>query len=214
MVQPIYKKLIAITLTPWLAFPFIAGAAQEGPEEPVEQFTQTLEEVLERKTGGIRERIQRIHKGMEETFALEARARAVLGPQWNGLQAEQRQRFVRSFRRLGAVALYGQLAGNEGSRLEEVRQQEVSGGTTIIEYRLGLDGEDPLPLRYLVRKEGTAWRIWSLEIDGVSDVATNRAQYRAILEEKGMEALIQKLEDRLRKIAKESMSESSQPDWH
>ncbi len=214
MVQSIYQRLIAIHLILLLAFPLIAGAAREGPEEPVERFTQILEEVMGQKDNGIRDRIQRIHKGMEKTFALEARARAVLGPQWKEFPPEQRQRFVRSFRRLGAVALYGQLAGKEGSGLEAVGQQELSGGTTIVEYQLGVDGKDPVPLRYLVRKEGTEWRIWSLEIDGVSDVATNRAQFRAILEEKGMEALIQKLEDRLRKIAKESMSAPSQPDWH
>jgi len=214
LVRSVYQKLIAITLTPLLAFSPIAGAAEKGPEKPVERFTQILEEVMERKDTGIRDQIQRIHKGMEETFALEARARAVLGPQWKEVPPEQRQRFVRSFRRLGAVALYGQLAGSEGSRLEPVSQQELGGGTTIVEYRLGVDGAKPLPLRYLVRKEGTAWRIWSLEIDGVSDVAVNRARYRAILEEKGMEALIRKLEDRLRKIAKESMSAPSQPDWH
>ena len=208
-----FRLAVFAVLIPWFLAPPVVQAAQD-PGEPVGQFVSVIQEVFRRDASGIRQQVKWIHDGMARTFAVDSRARAILGSHWEDLNPEQRERFVRALRRLNAVSLYGRLMkkGYQGVS-EETGRQPITETTVVIEYQLTSEDGEGAPLRFLVQKGGSGWLIANLEVNGVSDLALNRTRYRSILEDKGVDALIAHMEERLREIAKRSMPAAEQPDW-
>ena len=77
----------------------------------------------------------------------------------------------------------------------EIAEQQPSGSDVIVKTRIVRANGEPVSIDYLVRQNGGAWQIADIYLDGViSQLATQRSEFGAILRRDGFDGLISALQ--------------------
>jgi phospholipid transport system substrate-binding protein len=122
-------------------------------------------------------------------------AQLVLGRYWRSASEEQQQRFIKAF--------YQALLERYADGVLEFDQQRI----TVLPYRgdpeerrttvrteVELDDGTEVPVNYgLVRRED-GWKVYDVTVEGISYVRNFRTELNAEISEKGVEAVIRRLE--------------------
>lgn len=122
-------------------------------------------------------------------------AQLVLGRYWRSASEEQQQRFIKAF--------YQALLERYADGVLEFDQQRI----TVLPYRgdpeerrttvrteVELDDGTEVPVNYgLVRRED-GWKVYDVTVEGISYVRNFRTELNAEIAEKGVEAVIRRLE--------------------
>ena len=130
-------------------------------------------------------------------FDFEHMSRLVLGKDWSPASKEQQGYFITEFRTLLIRTYASALAKYRNQTIEYKPLHEQSGDTDVTVKTLILQpGGEPLPLNYKLDKAGAEWKVYDLEIGGVSLVNSYRGQFSTEIRKSGMDGLIQKLADK------------------
>jgi phospholipid transport system substrate-binding protein len=122
-------------------------------------------------------------------------AQLVLGKHWKTATPEQRKRFVEGF--------YQSLMANYGDALLEFTGDRM----TILPYKgdpaaksatirteVKRSNGTPVPVNYSLRKTEQGWKAWDVTIEGISYVKNFRTDFGSEIDQKGLDAVIQRLE--------------------
>jgi phospholipid transport system substrate-binding protein len=132
-------------------------------------------------------------------FDVDHAARLVLGKHWRNATPEQRQRFIDAF--------YGSLMNNYGDALIEftgdrikVLSSPVAADATSATVRTEVrrSNGQKVPVNYTLRKTDSGWKAWDVVIEGISYVKSFREDFGAEIDQKGLDAVIQRLESQSR----------------
>ena len=130
-------------------------------------------------------------------FDFERMSRLVLGKDWSPASKEQQGLFINQFRTLLIRTYASALSKYRNQTIEYKTLSEQSGDTDVTVKTLILQpGGEPLPLNYKLDKAGEDWKVYDLEINGVSLVNSYRGQFSTEIRKSGMDGLIQKLADK------------------
>ena len=130
-------------------------------------------------------------------FDFEHMSRLVLGKDWNPSSKEQQGQFISEFRTLMIRTYASALAKYRNQTIEYKPLREQSGDIDVTVKTLILQsGGEPLALNYKLDKAGEEWKVYDLEIGGVSLVSSYRGQFSTEIRKSGMDGLIQKLADK------------------
>ena len=130
-------------------------------------------------------------------FDFERMSRLVLGKDWSPASKEQQGLFINQFRTLLIRSYASALSKYRNQTIEYKPLSEQSGDTDVTVKTLILQpGGEPLPLNYKLDKAGEEWKVYDLEINGVSLVNNYRGQFSTEIRKSGMDGLIQKLADK------------------
>jgi phospholipid transport system substrate-binding protein len=78
----------------------------------------------------------------------------------------------------------------DGQKLEVTGEQPAASGVMVRSRIIKANGE-PVKVDYMMRHNGKAWLISDIYLDGaVSEVATRRSEFAAILKTEGIDGLI------------------------
>jgi phospholipid transport system substrate-binding protein len=132
-------------------------------------------------------------------FDVDHAARLVLGRHWRNATPEQRQRFIGAF--------YGSLMNNYGDALIEftgdrikVLSSPVAADATSATVRTEVrrSNGQKVPVNYTLRKTDSGWKAWDVVIEGISYVKSFREDLGGEIDQKGLDAVIQRLESQSR----------------
>jgi phospholipid transport system substrate-binding protein len=74
--------------------------------------------------------------------------------------------------------------------LQVTGQQPATSGLIVRSEIVKANGE-PVKVDYLMRRNGGSWLIWDIYLDGgISEVATRRSEFAAVLKSGGIDGLI------------------------
>ena len=80
-----------------------------------------------------------------------------------------------------------------GERLQVIGEQQSPGGVIITSQIVKSNGQ-PVNINYLMRENGGVWQIADVYLGGtISELATRRSEFAAILRTQGINGLIQTL---------------------
>ena len=132
-------------------------------------------------------------------FDVEHAARLVLGKHWRTATPEQRKRFIDAF--------YGSLMSNYGDALIEFTGDRIKvlpskiapdATTASVRTEVKRSNGQKIPVNYTLRKTESGWKAWDVVIEGISYVKSFREDFGAEIDQKGLEAVIQRLESQNR----------------
>jgi phospholipid transport system substrate-binding protein len=178
-----------------------ARVAREGTEPAVTQiraFYEALLTVMKQADKlGIRGRYEQLAPVVRATFDLAAMTRIAIGSDWNSIPAELQIALVDNFARMTIATYAARFDGYSGERFEvEPATAERNTGRIVRTKLLQSNGE-PITLNYLVRGSGESWKIVDVYLTGtISELATRRSEFGAILKSGGPNALIDSLRQR------------------
>jgi phospholipid transport system substrate-binding protein len=170
-----------------------------GPQELMQKVSQDLLRELDANRAAYAKDPSRLRvladKYMLPHFDVEYSARLVLGKHWRAASEAQRKRFIDAF--------YQSLMRNYGDAVAEFTADrltllpfkgDVASGTATVRTEVKRSNGTPVPVNYSMRATPQGWKAWDVTIEGISYVKNYRTDFGAEIEQKGIDAVIQRLE--------------------
>jgi phospholipid transport system substrate-binding protein len=130
---------------------------------------------------------------LRATHDLPYIARVVLGRHWRALSPEEQATFISKFEELSVVNYTARFHGYGGERFEVADEQVVSDEEHSVRSTLRTAKGTTHEFVYVLHRDGDAWRIVNIVVDGVSDLALKRAEYGRLMDAGGFPALLSEL---------------------
>jgi phospholipid transport system substrate-binding protein len=183
----------------------LPGAGTASAEEPLEVVRQTADRMLDelREHRSELEADPRLIYGLVEEIVLprfdfELISRYALGKYWRTASEAQREAFIENFRNL-LVRTYAHTLLNYSD--QDIRYMPVRKGgndkRVVVQTQVSAAGAPPIPVDYkLYTEDGAVWRVYDVEIDGVSLVSTYRTNFDSQIRRVGVNGIIDWLAQR------------------
>jgi phospholipid transport system substrate-binding protein len=172
-----------------------------GPSELIESSANILLTGIDQRRAEFRKDPTGLYELVENTllpnFDTPYAAQLVLGQHWRNATPEQRKRFVEAFYK-SLLYTYGDaMVDFTGDRLK-VFPTRVGPEDTRATVRTEIKRSNgtKVPVNYSLRKVDGRWKAWDVVIEGISYVKSYREDYGAEVSQKGLDAVIQRLEAR------------------
>jgi phospholipid transport system substrate-binding protein len=182
-------------------------SAQDGAADPavgrIRSFYDALLETMkDAKRLGMEGRYEKLAPTIRATFDFAAMMRIAVGPQWSSIPPEQQAQLIEGFARMTIATYAHRFDGYAGERFEVEPTSEVRDIGRIVHTKLVPANGQPVTLNYLMRASDDKWKIVDVYLEGtISELATRRAEFAAILKAGGVSDLI----DSLRRQAEKQM---------
>jgi phospholipid transport system substrate-binding protein len=135
-------------------------------------------------------RFTQLEPVIRRSFDIASMARLSVGPSWPGLTEAQRQEVTESFGRYTSALYADRFDSYAGQKLEVTGEQPGPSGVMVKSQIVKANGE-PVKVDYMMRPNGDGWLISDIYLDGaISEVATRRSEFAAILKTDGIDGLI------------------------
>ena len=166
-------------------------AAPEGGDAVVQGLYDTL--LVTMKNGrmlGQSGRLAQLAPVIRRVFDLPLMTRLLVGPAWASLRDAQRQQVTDSFGRYMSAIYAERFDSYHGEKLDVTGQGAAPAGI-IVRSRIIKANGDAVEVDYLMHRSGDAWLISDIYLDGtISELATRRAEFAAIIRGHGIDGLI------------------------
>lgn len=190
----------AFLLVVTFAVPGVAGEEGPSPEAALafaKQVVHGAVDVLRDSSLSIAERNAKLEKQLRAGFDLDYISRFVLGRHWRKATPEERE----AYRKLFADFTISTYSG----RLDEYANEEVVFGAArpagkrdvLIEGQIVRRAGDPLVLEWRIRKRAEGFKVIDLKVEGISLAISQREEFSSVVQQNGIEGLLQALRDKI-----------------
>jgi phospholipid transport system substrate-binding protein len=175
------------------------NAPGPGPQELMQKVSQDLLRELDANRAMYTKDPSKLRvladKYLLPNFDIDYAARLVLGKHWRTATEAQRKRFIDAF--------YQSLMRNYGDAISEFTADrltllpfkgDLASGVATVRTEVKRANGTPVPVNYSMRATPKGWKAWDVTIEGISYVKNYRTDFGAEIEQKGIDAVIQRLE--------------------
>jgi len=163
-------------------------------EELIKNKLDAVILVLQEKELSADEKNNRINEIVSPLFAFQQMAKLSLGRKyWPSLSNEEKERFMELF--------IERMKNSYREKLtlytdEEIIYEEPSLVKNKLRYQTYLISKDnKISILYKLYKAGDTWKIYDVEVEGVSIIQTYRSQFSQILQNGTIDDLLQKMQE-------------------
>ena len=185
-------KALALAVALGLStFSYTAYAALAGGSGTVQGLYDALLSTMKNgRTLGESGRFAQLAPVIRSSFDVASMARLSVGPSWTGLSEAQRQEVTESYGRYISAIYADRFDSYHGQKLEVTGEQSAPFGLLVTSRIVKSNGE-PVEVDYVMRRNGESWLISDIYLDStISEVATRRSEFAAILKTQGIDGLI------------------------
>lgn len=195
------RAVLAIIATAFLAvaIPTAPRAAESVPEAataPIQTLTDTLLETMKQADSlGFEGRYEKLSPVLHESFNFVFMTRLAVGPYWEKFSEQQRDTLVDHFARMSVATFAARFDGYNGESFEVLDASPGPRDSILVPTRLTKADGDTVMIEYLTRQDDSGWQAVDIYLDGkYSEMATKRSEYTSVLERKGFQALLDRIE--------------------
>jgi phospholipid transport system substrate-binding protein len=176
-----------------------ANVDASGPSQLIESSANILLSGIDKNREQFRKDPTGLYALVEQTllpnFDTPYAAQLVLGTNWRNATPDQRKRFVDAFYK-SLLYTYGDaMIDFTGDRLKVFPTKVAPEDTrATVRTEIKRSNGTKVSVNYTLRKTNGQWKAWDVVIDGISYVKSYREDYGAEVQQKGLDAVIQRLE--------------------
>jgi phospholipid transport system substrate-binding protein len=168
----------------------VSAAPASGSDAVRNLYDILLSTMKNGRTLGQSGRFAQLEPVIRRTFDIPVMARLSVGSAWTNLTQAQRLQMTESYGRYVSAIYAERFDSYAGQKLEVTDEQPVAAGIMVRSQIVKANGE-PVKVDYLMRKSGDTWLIADVYLDSaISEVATRRSEFAAILKSEGVDGLI------------------------
>ena len=188
---PAWKAVALAALLGLAMGPYPGHAAPASGGDTVQGLYDALLSTMKNgRTLGQSGRFTQLEPVIRTTFDIPLMARLSVGLSWATLTEAQRQQVTESFGRYFSAIYADRFDSYAGQKLQVTGEQPNAAGTMVRSQIVKANG-DPVNVDYMMRRNGNSWLISDVYLDGaISEVATRRSEFGAILKNEGIDGLI------------------------
>lgn len=174
-------------------------AAEMSPVEVVRATThQTLDAIASQRTE-LDKNPEKIYQLVEDillpAFDFDYTTRLVLGRYWRSATPEQQKQFRDAFYKFLVHTYANGLLKYDDEKVEiEPLRGEPNPRYTLVQTHIFLEDGTAVPVDYALHLTDAGWKVFDVTIEGISYVTNYRNDFGAQIEQKGLDALIARLE--------------------
>ena len=187
-----------------LALPALprAARAQAAPAQVIDGFNDTLRGVLrDGQRLGVRGREARLRPAMEAAFNLPVMTRIAIGQPWSQMTPPQQQALTAAFSDWSIANYANRFDGGANVAFVTQGENSLANGDRMVRTQLTRPDKEPVQINYLMRDFGGQWRVVDVYLTGtISELASRRSEFTAILREGGPARLEAELRQRTRSL--------------
>ena len=162
----------------------------------VKSFYGKLVSVMQRgEKLGFQGRYDELKPAVEHAFDVPLMTRFAAGTGWYKAGPEQQAKLVQAFGAFSVATYADRFKAFNNEKFEVVGEKPASGGGVLVETKLTPDGDPPVGLNYLMRRDAAGqWRINDVYLEAtISEMATRRSEFSAVIRDNGLDALIENI---------------------
>ena len=141
-----------------------------------------------------KEKLRVIYVTMFDEVELSRRS---LGNNWNKLNNDQRQEFVKLFEQVLEKAYADKILAYTNEKIEFTKESMISGNQAEVRTRV-ITASREIPITYRVISKDGVWRVYDVVIENVSLVQNYRTQFNDILAKNSPEQLLEILRKKVK----------------
>ncbi len=173
-----------------------AGAATD-PRAFVADLGQQAIAVIVDKSLGPEQREERLGQILEGNFDLPLISRLALGISYRQLDDGQRAEYQKLFADYVRATYADRFSTYSGQRFEATSSQTLGDGDIVVASRIVPPTGEPIKVDWRVRLESGKPQIIDVVVAGVSLVVTQRNEFQAVVQSKGVDGLLALLRQRI-----------------
>jgi phospholipid transport system substrate-binding protein len=141
------------------------------------------------------QRFAMLAPAVDRSFDLAGILQVAVGPRWGSAAPEQQSALQSAFRAYTIATYVAKFDDYSGDRFEVLPESRDAGnGDTIVQTRFVPSSGDPRVIDYVMRQTNGIWKAVDVLLDGtISRVAVLHSEFRHILAEGGLQALLTNL---------------------
>jgi phospholipid transport system substrate-binding protein len=180
--------MTVLVVFPNLGRPVLAGEATDQIRTHIDQMYH-----LVARTGSTAESREAVRKLADRMFNWIAMAEGALGQHWRDRTPAERAEFVRLFADVFERAYLSKIQLADAERFAYLGDTSEN-DHSVVRTRISTNNGTVIPVNYRVRMtEGGTWRVYDLDVGGVSLVSNYRTQFNAIIGRSSFPELVNKL---------------------
>lgn len=194
--DPMSRPFRRLALAALLALAAVPAGAQDQPpsaaEQVVDGFDHVLLDVMQHAAQlGYDGRFAKLDPAIHATFNVPLMTRIVVGARWGEWGDAQREQVIEAFGRFIVATYARRFDGYDGESFVIDGSKPAAGGTLVM-TRMVRKTEAPISLSYVVRDNGDgAPQVVDVFLTGtISELATRRSEFGAVLEHDGFNGLL------------------------
>ena len=175
-------------------------AAVAQATDPANDTVQTLQSGLlaimkAGSSAGQTGRERMISPIIDNVFDIPLMTRLAVGPSWTSIDKPDQVKLVSAFRDMTIAEYARNFDGYSGERFDVAPQVVTRGSDKLVRTTLTSPGSNREALNYRLRMNGGQWKIIDVYYrNSISQLATRRSDFAAVLKKGGAKALINHLE--------------------
>jgi phospholipid transport system substrate-binding protein len=152
------------------------------------------------------EKEQRFRILAEQTFDITSISKFVLGVNWRRATPEQKQAFVAIFKEVNTQRFLPMFSEyrDQNFSVTEVRQDANKQNLYFVSSKIDRLEGAPITIEWRVFRRDDAFHVLDVKAEGVSMVLTLRKEYGSVINNVGIDGLIEQLRDKIDKGTTES----------
>ena len=186
-----------------------AAIAQDSATKPAE-FIQGLADqaisVLSDQRGTIDERQQKFRTVLRDDFAMKKIGRFAAGKYWRNMSTEQKRQYQNLFEEWILKTYSIRFGGYSGETVNVLRTFKAGATDVFVRTRIESSKRRSLKVDWRVRRIDERYKIIDVVVEGVSMLVTQKAEFSAVLQQRGIDGLITILRSQLDRLAKSKAS--------
>ena len=169
----------------------------------IDGFDKVLLDVMKNADKlGYKGRYDKLAPVIQKTYDLPLMARISVGPQWSALTPAQQAKIIESFSALSIATYASRFDGYGGEQFQITGEAPTTGGDDVVDTKMIRPKDEAVDLNYRLRKSGDDWKVIDVFLSGtISQLANYRSEFSATLRNKGADALVQLINDKVAALA-------------
>ncbi len=195
------NRILPLVLT--LCFCLVSGlSAASGSVGPTEELKPALNKIIEilgnPDLSGNDHKLERRKEIMtvaSQRFDFGEMSKRVLGSTWRSIDEQQRIYFEQLFTKLLENAYIGKLESYSGGEAVLYEDERIKGDRAVVSTVIDNKGV-PIPVHYVMLQKESNWKVYDINIEGVSLVRNYMEQFKSILRKEKFDGLVKILEEK------------------
>lgn len=131
-------------------------------------------------------------------------SKRVLGPHWRDASDSQRQAFMDQFKLLLIVTYAAAFRTYKDQTVDFTGEVSDPSNPDHVEVRtlIRQPGSAPIPVNYRLERDGTNWKVYDFNVEGVGLTSSFRSQFNNAINQKGIDAVIAEMKKKNKEVFK------------
>jgi phospholipid transport system substrate-binding protein len=191
-----FTLTILTALAVLLTLPAAAGKPANVLETDIQKILSVLKDPALEGESKREQRRDAIRKVLSSRFDFTKMSLLAIGRQWRNFSNTEREEFTRLFRRLLENTYIDKMEQYTDEKVTIVGTRELGNNKVSVETEIKIASGE-VPILYKMFRDGSDWKVYDVNIEGVGLIKNYRSQFKEILYKDSVEALLDKLREKI-----------------